>query len=86
MTIRGLVISLGLSLAPALVPMLGCSRTPAPGSSPTEAQAQAQASAVAVGARAPEAQLVGTAGQKVALAELLPQHAQTVIVFYRGFW
>lgn len=84
MTIRGLVISLGLFLAPALAPTLGCSRTPAPGSPPAEAQAQA--SAVAVGARAPEAQLVGTSGQKVALAELLHQHAQTVVVFYRGFW
>lgn len=78
MTTRGLVISLGLAL--------GCSAPsssrPAPGSS----AAEAQASAIAVGATAPEAQLVGTTGQKVALAEQLHHHAQTVVVFYRGFW
>jgi uncharacterized protein YcfL len=75
---RGLVISLALVLAP------GCSRTAAPGPSPAEAQAGA--TAVAVGAMAPEAQLVGTTGQKVALGELLHRRAQTVVVFYRGFW
>jgi uncharacterized protein YcfL len=86
MTTRGLVISLGLALA--LVRILGCSAPsssrPAPGSSPAEAQAQA--SAIAVGATAPEAQLVGTTGDRVALADLLHRHAQTVVVFYRGFW
>lgn len=80
MTIRGVLLSLGLVLAPAL----GCSRTS--GSSPAGAPAQAQTGAVAVGAPAPEAQLVGTTGAKVALADLLHQHAQTVVVFYRGFW
>lgn len=81
MTTRGRVLSLGLALA--LVPALGCSHR----SSPAEvAQAQAEASAAAVGARAPEAQLVGTTGAKVALADRVHQHAQTVVVFYRGFW
>jgi uncharacterized protein YcfL len=84
MTTRGLVISLGLAVA--LVRILGCSAPsssrPAPGSPPAEAQAQA----IAVGATAPEAQLVGTTGEKVALADLLHRHAQTVVVFYRGFW
>ena len=75
-----LLLSLGL----VLVPALGCGHR----SSPAEvaAQAPAQAEASAVGATAPEAQLVGTTGQKVALADLLHQHAQTVVVFYRGFW
>lgn len=81
MTSRGVLLSLGLPLGLALAP--GCSHR----SSPAEvAQAQAQASAAAVGAPAPEAQLVGVAGDKVALADRLHQHAQTVVVFYRGFW
>jgi hypothetical protein len=78
MTTRGLVLSLGLVLTPAL----GCSHR----STPAEVAPQAQASAVAVGAAAPEAQLVGTTGDKVALADRLHGHAQTVVVFYRGFW
>ncbi|HEX8113130.1 MAG TPA: hypothetical protein VF516_35615 [Kofleriaceae bacterium] len=77
MTIRGVLLSLGLVVAPAL----GCNHR----SSPAEV-APAQTSAVAVGATAPDAQLVGTTGGKVALADLLHQHAQTVVVFYRGFW
>ncbi|HEX3763014.1 MAG TPA: hypothetical protein VHW23_30165 [Kofleriaceae bacterium] len=67
----------------SLIFALGCS----PKAAPTEvAQAPSQASAVAVGAPAPAAQLVGTTGTKVALADLLHQHAQSVVVFYRGFW
>jgi len=79
MTSRGLVLSLGLGLG--LISAPGCSHR----SSPT-AQAQAEATAIAVGARAPEVQLVGTTGAKVALADRVQQHAQTVVVFYRGFW
>lgn len=80
---RSLVVCLGLALAPALAPALGCNHR----SSPAEvAQAQAETRAIAVGARAPEAQLVGTTGAKVALADQIHQHAQTVVVFYRGFW
>jgi hypothetical protein len=88
MTTCGRVLSLGLVVALAgavvvtLTSGLGCSH----GSSPAEVAAQANASAIAVGARAPEAQLVGTTGAKVALADLVHQHAQTVVVFYRGFW
>lgn len=79
MTTRGLVLSLAFAL--------GCSPTSAPRSTSAEpGQAQIEASAVAVGAAAPAAQLVGTTGGKVALADLLHQHAQTVVVFYRGFW
>jgi uncharacterized protein YcfL len=80
MTTRGLVLSLGLVLAAAV----GCNHR----SSPAEvaSQSPAQASAVAVGAAAPGAQLIGTTGEKVALADLLHRHAQTVVVFYRGFW
>jgi uncharacterized protein YcfL len=76
MTTRALLLSLAFAL--------GCSQKPAPRPSPAEAQTQANA--IAVGAAAPDAQLVGTSGTKVALAELLHQHAQTVVVFYRGFW
>jgi hypothetical protein len=86
MTTRGLVLSLGLFLAPVLAPVLGCSHRSSPAEVASQSQAQAQASAVAVGAAAPGAQLVGTAGEKVALADLLHGHAQTVVVFYRGFW
>lgn len=84
MTSRGVLLSLGLVLVPALAPALGCSHR----SSPTEvgSQSPAQASAVAVGATAPEAAVVGVTGDKVALADRLHQHAQTVVVFYRGFW
>lgn len=78
MTTRALVISLGLVLVP------GCSRTVAPGSSPAEAQAGA--GALAVGAAAPEAQLVDATDRKVALGDRLHRRAQTVVVFYRGFW
>ena len=77
MTTRALLLSLAFAL--------GCSHRSSPGPSPAEV-AQTQSSAVAVGATAPEAQLVGTSGTKVALADLLHQHAQTVVVFYRGFW
>ena len=88
MMTRGRVLSLALALAlaPALAPALGCSHRPSPAEVEAQASAQAEASAIAVGARAPEAQLVGTTGAKVALADLVHQHAQTVVVFYRGFW
>lgn len=82
MTSCGRLLSLGVVLGLVLVPASGCSHR----SSPAEVAPQAEASAIAVGARAPEAQLVGTAGAKVALADLVHQHAQTVVVFYRGFW
>jgi uncharacterized protein YcfL len=81
MTTRGLVLSLGLVLAPAV----GCSHRSSPADIASQSPAS-QGQAVAVGAAAPEAQLVGTAGDKVALADLLHRHAQTVVVFYRGFW
>ena len=77
------MLSLGAVLALVLVPASGCSHR----SSPAEVlPAQAEASAIAIGARTPEAQLVGTTGAKIALADLVHQHAQTVVVFYRGFW
>jgi hypothetical protein len=73
MMTRGLLLSLAFAL--------GCSHP-----SPPAEVAQPPASAVAVGAAAPEAKLVGTAGEPLALADLLHHHAQTVVVFYRGFW
>lgn len=40
----------------------------------------------AIGARPPGGQLTQTSGTKIALADVLHQHAQTVVVFYRGFY
>ena len=84
MTSRGLLVSLGLGLGLGLglIPATGCGHR----SSPADVPAQAEARAIAVGARAPEAQLIGTTGAKVALADQIHQHARTVVVFYRGFW
>lgn len=79
------MICLGL-LAPGLAPALGCGHRASPAEVEAQAPAQAEVRGIAVGARAPEAQLVGTTGAKVALADLVHQHAQTVVVFYRGFW
>jgi peroxiredoxin len=39
-----------------------------------------------VGAVAPDAQLTDGAGTRVALATALHRRAETVVVFYRGFW
>jgi uncharacterized protein YcfL len=82
---RGLLVSLSFATIPSTIFALGCS----PKSGPTEiapSQVPSEASVVAVGAPAPAVQLVGTTGNKVALADLLHQHGQSVVVFYRGFW
>ncbi len=42
--------------------------------------------ALAVGATAPAVELTRPSGAKVALADLTKGHAQTVVVFYRGFF
>ena len=65
----------------ALALLLGCSHKAAPVEVAHEPSA-----AAAPGARAPSAQVTQTSGQKIALADLLHQHAQTIVVFYRGFW
>lgn len=39
-----------------------------------------------VGETAPSFELANTAGQKVALSELLRSHRGVVLVFYRGYW
>jgi hypothetical protein len=39
-----------------------------------------------VGAKAPDGQLTQVSGAKIAFADVLHQHAQTVVVFYRGFY
>lgn len=84
MTSRGLLLWLGVGLA--LASALGCGPRSSPADVEAQARAQAEARAIAVGARAPEAQLIGTTGEKVALADVVHPHAQTVVVFYRGFW
>jgi len=41
---------------------------------------------LAVGATAPAVQLTSPSGTTVALGDVLHGHAQTVVVFYRGFY
>jgi len=79
MTTRELGVA--LALAGALAGAAGCSHKAAP----TEAAPQA-APATAVTARPPGGQLTQTSGTRIALADVLRQHAQTVVVFYRGFY
>jgi uncharacterized protein YcfL len=64
----------------ALALLVGCGHRASP---PAVSE---HAVAAAVGARAPDAQLAQASGDKLALAEVLQRHAQTVVVFYRGFW
>lgn len=77
-------------LALALTALLGCghptSSGGAPGGSAGSPGGAPAASSAEAGARTPDAQLTRTSGEQVALADVLHQHAQTVLVFYRGFW
>ena len=69
-----------LGLVASLVLALGCGGAPKP---PPGAP---QATGAAPGAAAPDAQLTDATGAKVALASVLHRRAETVVVFYRGFW
>ena len=70
-------------LVVALALMAGCSHK----TSQTEAAPPASAAgAAAVGAKAPGGQLTQVSGTKIALADVLNQHARSVVVFYRGFY
>ncbi len=81
MRTRELVIALALAL------MSGCSHKASQAEAPPQASvAGATAGATAVGAKAPGGQLTQVSGTKIALADVLHQHAQTVVVFYRGFY
>jgi hypothetical protein len=71
MKTRDLVVALAL--------MSGCTHKAAPAE-------VAPAPATAVSAKAPDGQLTQVSGTKIALADVLHQHAQTVVVFYRGFY
>jgi hypothetical protein len=62
--------------------LFGCSRQAAP---PVEG-APAPSISVTVNAKAPDALLTRSTGTKIALADVLHTHAQTVVVFYRGLW
>ena len=73
MRTRGLIVALAL--------MFGCSHKAAP-----VEVAHEPSPAAAPGGKAPDAQVTQISGEKVALADLLHQHAQNVVVFYRGFW
>ncbi len=72
MRTRDLIVALAL--------MFGCSHKAAP------VEVAHEASTAAPGAKPAEAQVTQTSGEKIALADLLHQHAQNVVVFYRGFW
>jgi len=74
MRTRELIVALALGL--------GCSH----GAPTAVASDPAPSPATATGAKAPAGQLTGVSGTKVALADMWNQHAQTVVVFYRGFW
>jgi hypothetical protein len=68
------------ALGIALMLGLGCAHgAPPPVSDP-------QAKAVKVGDKAPDGALVQTSGTRIALADVLREHAQNVVVFYRGFY
>lgn len=77
------------ALGIALMLGLGCSRgasPPSPSPSPPAAAAAPQTKTVQVGARAPDGALADATGTKLALADVLRQHRQNVVVFYRGFY
>jgi uncharacterized protein YcfL len=72
------------ALALALALGLGCSHGAA-----TDQQAKAgdsQAKIANVGSKAPNGSLAQASGTKVALNDVLREHAQNVVVFYRGFY
>jgi uncharacterized protein YcfL len=74
-------------LVAALALMSGCShKAPQAEATPQASAAGAAAGATVVGAKAPGGQLTQVSGTKIALADVLHQHAQTVVVFYRGFY
>jgi hypothetical protein len=78
------ILALGSGCGHAATPAT-TARAPASSAAPAAAT-DASAPSAAEGTHAPDAQLTDSSGAKVALAELLHQHAQTVVVFYRGFW
>jgi len=82
MRMRGSLVALVLTLA------AGCGSKPAEvvAGTPPGPAAQPASTAVAVGAKAPTGQLARATGEKVALADVLHDHARTIVVFYRGFW
>jgi hypothetical protein len=69
------------ALGIALVLGLGCSHGAAP-----QPAADPQAKVVKVGAQAPDGSLTQASGTKIALADVLREHKQNVVVFYRGFY
>lgn len=74
-------------LVVALALMSGCSHKASQvEGAPQASAASATAGATAVGAKATGGQLTQVSGTKIALADVLHQHAQTVVVFYRGFY
>jgi len=70
-----------LGLVASLAVALGCSGAPKP--SPG---GPSQPTGTAVGATAPDAQLTDAAGTRIAMATALHRRAETIVVFYRGFW
>ena len=74
-------------LVVALAVMAGCSpKAPQPEAAAAGPSTPAATAAPAVNARSPGGQLTQSSGAKIALADVLHRHAQTVVVFYRGFY
>jgi len=71
-------------LVVALALVFGCARKDSPVA--TAQQPSPVAPVVDVGAKAPDGQLTRPSGEKIALADVVHAHGQTVVVFYRGFW
>jgi cytochrome oxidase Cu insertion factor (SCO1/SenC/PrrC family) len=65
-------------LAAAFAVALGCSRSVTPG--------EPQKTEVVSSAPAPDAELSDASGTMVTLSTVLGRHAETILVFYRGFW
>jgi hypothetical protein len=79
MSARETIVEITVALALALG--AGCAHKAAPAEA-----TDPQAVSIAVGAKAPDGSLTQTSGTQIALADVLRQHAQTIVVFYRGFY
>jgi uncharacterized protein YcfL len=70
-----------------VVALMSCSAPKAPAErAPSPSQTGTATATATVGAKAPDGQLTQVSGAKIAFADVLHQHAQTVVVFYRGFY
>jgi len=73
-----------LTLVLALASLLGAASCHPPASGARSAAVAR--SAAPVGGHAPGGTMTTADGTQVALADVWPAHADTILVFYRGFW